>query len=433
MADAVNSPKRPYHAPAARRGRRAHPGGHHGRRQGRLRAPRLVRRHHARPSPTRPGSRSRPSRPSTAPRPNCSSTVVDYAIAGDLRPIPVTGREPVAAMQAAPDATAMLDLHARQVTDISGRSAQIFWVVEQAAAADQDIAGLWAEMSDRGASVPTGPPPPCWANPACRPTSARPTPRRSSGWPSTPAPTAASTLGRGLSPAGFETWIGNLLRQDAPRLSGGAAGRILGGGVRASAVRWGMRIERFGAQDERRADACYEIFRATRMVDDPDVPPMPPRVFGVLLPAGLVAIRGRPGCWPTTTGSRAGTCSSCRPGTTGTSGSWTSRCGRSGSGAGSAPRCCGPRREPGGRGRAPADRVRPRRALPRGLHPRRRGDGRAEGDPPGDGHGFHFNRTGRRSAGRNRASLGRVFAGQLDCPDAGGVPGPGGGDQPRAL
>ena len=93
--------------------------------------------------------------------------VVDYAIAGDLRPIPILGREPVAAMQAAPDAPAMLDLHARQVTDIAERSAQVSWVV-------------------------AGPPPPCWASQACYPTSARTTPRRCSGSPSTPAPTAAS-------------------------------------------------------------------------------------------------------------------------------------------------------------------------------------------------------------------------------------------------
>ena len=38
----------------------------------------------------------------------------------------------------------------------------------------------------------------------------------------------------------------------------------------------GMRIEQFGAEDGRRADACYEIFRATRMADDPEVPVMPP-------------------------------------------------------------------------------------------------------------------------------------------------------------
>ena len=40
-----------------------------------------------------------------------------------------------------------------------------------------------------------------------------------------------------------------------------------------------MGIQRFGAQDGRRADACYEIFLAIRAADDPDVPAMPPRVF----------------------------------------------------------------------------------------------------------------------------------------------------------
>jgi TetR/AcrR family transcriptional regulator of autoinduction and epiphytic fitness len=39
--------------------------------------------------------------------------VIEYAIAGDLRPIPILARESVAAIQAAPDAPTMLDLHAR--------------------------------------------------------------------------------------------------------------------------------------------------------------------------------------------------------------------------------------------------------------------------------------------------------------------------------
>jgi AcrR family transcriptional regulator len=136
--------------------------------------------------------------------------VVDYAIAGDLRPIPVTGREPVAAMEAAPDATAMLDLHARQLTDIAGRSAQVFWVVEQAAPADQDIAGLWAQMSDNrrfGAR---------WAATTLL---GKPGVPRHVGqdyaeevfWLAIDPGTYRSlTLGRGLSPAGFETWIRNL-------------------------------------------------------------------------------------------------------------------------------------------------------------------------------------------------------------------------------
>jgi AcrR family transcriptional regulator len=136
--------------------------------------------------------------------------VVDYAIAGDLRPIPVTGREPVAAMEAAPDATAMLDLHARQLTDIAGRSAQVFWVVEQAAPADQDIAGLWAQMSDNrrfGAR---------WAATTLL---GKPGVPRHVGqdyaeevfWLAIDPGTYRSLiLGRGLSPAGFETWIRNL-------------------------------------------------------------------------------------------------------------------------------------------------------------------------------------------------------------------------------
>ena len=49
-----------------------------------------------------------------------------------------------------------------------------------------------------------------------------------------------------------------------------------------------MGIERFGAEDGRRADACYEIFRATRAADDPDVPAMPPRVFLGWLQTGFM-------------------------------------------------------------------------------------------------------------------------------------------------
>ena len=49
-----------------------------------------------------------------------------------------------------------------------------------------------------------------------------------------------------------------------------------------------MGIERFGAEDGRRADACYEIFRATRMADDPDVPVMAPRAFLGWLQTGFM-------------------------------------------------------------------------------------------------------------------------------------------------
>ncbi len=49
-----------------------------------------------------------------------------------------------------------------------------------------------------------------------------------------------------------------------------------------------MGIERFGAGDGKRVDACYEIYRATREADDPGVPLMPPRVFLGWLQVGFM-------------------------------------------------------------------------------------------------------------------------------------------------
>ena len=49
-----------------------------------------------------------------------------------------------------------------------------------------------------------------------------------------------------------------------------------------------MGIERFGAEDGKRADACYEIYRATREADDPGTPVMPPRVFLGWLQVGFM-------------------------------------------------------------------------------------------------------------------------------------------------
>ena len=48
-----------------------------------------------------------------------------------------------------------------------------------------------------------------------------------------------------------------------------------------------MGVERFGAGDGKRVDACYEIYRATREADDPGAPFMPPRVFLGWLQAGF--------------------------------------------------------------------------------------------------------------------------------------------------
>src|SRR5216117_257931 len=55
---------------------------------------------------------------------------VDYAIRGDVDPVPMTRREPVAEMEAAPDAATMVRLHAAHIRRINSRSARIAWVVE---------------------------------------------------------------------------------------------------------------------------------------------------------------------------------------------------------------------------------------------------------------------------------------------------------------
>jgi AcrR family transcriptional regulator len=135
--------------------------------------------------------------------------VVDYAIAGDLRPVPVLGREPAAAMRAAPDAPAMLGLHARQVTAIAERSAQVFWVVEQAAPADQDIAGLWTQMSDNRRSGARWAATTLLSKPGV-PSQVGQHYAEEVFWLAIdPATYRGLTLGRGLSPDGFEAWIRN--------------------------------------------------------------------------------------------------------------------------------------------------------------------------------------------------------------------------------
>ncbi len=72
---------------------------------------------------------------------------VEYAIRGDLDPLPMPQRETVARIERAASAAAMLDLHASHVRRINERSARIAWVVEQAAADEPVVETLWEEMN----------------------------------------------------------------------------------------------------------------------------------------------------------------------------------------------------------------------------------------------------------------------------------------------
>jgi AcrR family transcriptional regulator len=73
---------------------------------------------------------------------------VDYSIRGDVDPLPIRGREISAQMEAAPDPISMLELHAGHLRGIHGRSAELAFVVEQAARSDPAVAALWRQMNE---------------------------------------------------------------------------------------------------------------------------------------------------------------------------------------------------------------------------------------------------------------------------------------------
>ena len=72
---------------------------------------------------------------------------VDFAIRGDADPRSMPQRASVARIERASSAAAMLDLHAAHLRRINQRSADIAWVVEQAAADDPVVESLWKAMN----------------------------------------------------------------------------------------------------------------------------------------------------------------------------------------------------------------------------------------------------------------------------------------------
>jgi AcrR family transcriptional regulator len=136
-------------------------------------------------------------------------TTVDYAIAGDLHPVPVLGRDAVAAMRDAPDARAMLGLHARHARDINSRAALIFSVVEQAAADSKDMAALWAQMAENRRTGSHWAAAGLLAKPGLAPHVTQPYAEEVFWVAIDPGTYRSLTLGRGFSPDDFEAWIRN--------------------------------------------------------------------------------------------------------------------------------------------------------------------------------------------------------------------------------
>jgi AcrR family transcriptional regulator len=80
-------------------------------------------------------------------KPVLLKAAVDYAIRGDIDPVPIRGREVSTKMEAAPDAVSMLELHAAHLRGVQSRSAHLAFVVEQAAKSDKGVAALWRQMN----------------------------------------------------------------------------------------------------------------------------------------------------------------------------------------------------------------------------------------------------------------------------------------------
>lgn len=79
-------------------------------------------------------------------KPVLLKAAVDYAIRGDIDPVPIRGRAITAQIEAAPDARTMLELHAAHLRGVHSRSADLAFVVEHAAKSDERVAALWLQM-----------------------------------------------------------------------------------------------------------------------------------------------------------------------------------------------------------------------------------------------------------------------------------------------
>jgi AcrR family transcriptional regulator len=73
---------------------------------------------------------------------------VDFAIRGDVEEVGMPQRPEIARIEAAASAAEMLDLHARLIREVNGRSAAIARAVEEASAIDSQVGALWQRMND---------------------------------------------------------------------------------------------------------------------------------------------------------------------------------------------------------------------------------------------------------------------------------------------
>jgi AcrR family transcriptional regulator len=75
--------------------------------------------------------------------------LIETAISGSSQAVPAEQRDYVRAIQAAPDAETKIAIYASAMRTIAGRLAPVLSIVQQAAAAEPELAALWAEIAER--------------------------------------------------------------------------------------------------------------------------------------------------------------------------------------------------------------------------------------------------------------------------------------------
>jgi AcrR family transcriptional regulator len=85
-------------------------------------------------------------------KPELARLLIETAISGTDQAIPAEQRDYVRAIQAAPDADTKIATYAAAVTAIVSRLAPVLAIIQQAAAAEPELARLWDQIAERRAA-----------------------------------------------------------------------------------------------------------------------------------------------------------------------------------------------------------------------------------------------------------------------------------------
>lgn len=85
-------------------------------------------------------------------KPELARLLIETAISGTSQAVPAEERAYVLAIQAATDAETKIALYARAMRAIAGRLAPVLAILQQAAAAEPELAALWRDITERRAA-----------------------------------------------------------------------------------------------------------------------------------------------------------------------------------------------------------------------------------------------------------------------------------------